>query len=154
MIIILAPSDATIIATARLQSFNFPETYGAVYIMGRDQVPLAGETENVFFSGHALVNGSTGGPEIGEENGDLAMSGLELWENFKRVFPDQYQGDVFVDACESADNDTDMFSLIEQFRSQSDLNLDSTAVYGRTGSPAAGDPIPPPGDEAWVEPGE
>lgn len=149
MIIVLSPSDGEIVAAAQQRSFNFPEIFGRTYILGQGEIPMLGENESLFFTGHALIDGDSGNPEIGEESGALAMDGLELWDNFKHIFPDQYQGNVLIDACESNDHPADGFSIAEAFRSQSDLVLDSSAVFGRTGSPPAADPIPFPGDPQW-----
>jgi hypothetical protein len=153
LIIVLAPGDEEIVSRSRDQCFNFPEKYGEItYVAGpgRNDIPQAGPHENVFFVGHGVSLGGSGNAEIGEERGRFAFDGIQLWERFGRaVFPSLYAGDVYIDACESADFPAEMFSVIETFRSQSDLTLNNSSVFGRTGSPV-GD-IPPPGDEAWVE---
>ena len=150
MIIVMAPGDATIVSQSRAQSYNFPAIYGETYIAGgRAAIPQAAPGENVFFVGHGVSQGGSGNAEIGEAAGDFGMDGEELWDNFKEIFPDLYNGDVYIDACASADPVEDLFSVIETFKAQSAITLDSSAVFGRTGSPV-GD-IPQPGDAAWVE---
>lgn len=149
MIIVLAPNDDRVVRAARAQSYNFPGIFGETYIAGRDAVPEAGPTEAVFFFGHGTSLGDSGNAEIGEKSGDFALDGLELWDNYKDVFPDLYTGDVYVNACESADYPEDMFSLIETFRSQSAIALNDSSVFGRTGSPDIS--LPQPGTDAWTE---
>jgi hypothetical protein len=147
LIIVLAPEDDVIVRQSRAQSYNFPEIFGETYIAGRDAIPQAGPRETVFFIGHGTERGRSGNAEIGARGGAFGFDGLELWQSFREIFPDLYAGNVFIDACESADFADDMFSLIEVFRSQSDLTLQDTSVFGRAGGPEG--PMPPPGDDAW-----
>lgn len=149
MIIVMSPSDQDIITAARNRAYNFPADFGKVYIAGKDKIPMLGEGEALYFTGHAVRNGSSGNAEIGDESGAFGMDGLELWDNFKELMPSMWQGDVYVDACESADFDFDMFSLIETFKSQSGVGFANTEVYGRTGSPGTTDPIPLPTADVW-----
>ena len=148
MIIVLSPGDAQIIQQSRDQSYNFPDVYGATYVMTKDKIPPLDEGEDLFFIGHGIEQGDSGNAEIGDESGVVALDGMELWDNFKDIFPDMYEGRVFVDACKAANFAQGMFSLIEVFRSQSDIGLgDGVGIYGRSGIPV-GD-IPSPDDLAW-----
>jgi hypothetical protein len=149
MIIVLAPNDGNLIRSARRQSANFPEIYGRTYLGdGSVAIPPLGELEDLFFSGHGLIDGASGNAEIGDAGGDFALDGLELWDNFKDIFPDMYQGRIYIDACEAADFGQDMFSLIETFSSQSDVTLGDAGVYGRSGD--VGYEIPQPDDPGWT----
>jgi hypothetical protein len=149
MIIILAPDDADLVRAAQAQAYNFPEIYGRAYIAGQDQIPQLGPNESLYFTGHGVKVGDGGNAEIGDENGDLAMDGLELWDNFRHVFPDMWDGSVYVSACESADFARGMFSIIEVFKTQADMVFDGAPIYGQTGSP--GFDIPNPGSQDWFE---
>jgi hypothetical protein len=149
VIIVLAPGDDRVIEAAKAQSQNFPEIYGRTYVAQRDAIPMLDENEDLFFSGHGIARGNSGNAEIGDEDGAFALDGLELWDNFKGIFPDMYQGNVYVDACEAADFAAGMFSLIETFRSQSSVELGDVSVFGRAGG--AGFDVPPPDDASWIE---
>jgi hypothetical protein len=150
LIIVLAPRDADIVRNSRAQSFNFPEIYGETYIAGEGAVPQLGVGEDVFFVGHGVVVGDSGNAEIGDEDGDFAVNGIELWQQFEDIFPDMYQGRVYIDACHSADFPDDAFSVIETFKSQSAIGLGDTQVFGRTGDPV-GDIPRPDAVNTWFE---
>jgi hypothetical protein len=170
MIIIVAPKDSALIQNNAQQSRNFPEIYGDSYVYdgnsywkmeynsstGRfegkpDNNPRLEAGENVFISGHAIEKGDTGNAEIGDESGGVSLNGIELWDKVvEPIIPDLYRGSFFVDACSSADFARGAFSVIETFKSQADINLESPAIYGRTGD--VGYEIPRPGAEGvWTE---
>lgn len=156
MIIVLAPSDAGIVAQSRARSYDFPGIYGQTYVATVDRIPQLGPTETLFFIGHGIAQGSQGVPEIGDARGDFALTGLDLWASYgigtpaePGIFPPLYQGRVFIDACESGDFPQDMFSLTETFWSQAQEAIDGIEVYGRAGDVSG--PIPFPDDPSWVD---
>lgn len=53
--------------------------------------------------------------------------------NIKGIFPVKYLADVYVDACESADYDSSIFSFIEVFYNQFVLG-NSGMVFGKNGA--------------------
>lgn len=151
MIIVASPADQTIIKTARNQSYNFPGIYGETYVMGGDkEIPKLAPEENLFVIGHGIEKGGSGVAEIGDASGAFAVDGLELWDNLKAIFPDMYSGDIFVDACKSANFAEDNFSLIEVLKTQVDVAFTDVDVFGRYGD--VGGPIPGPTEEGWTRP--
>lgn len=142
MLIVLAPDDAGIIEIAKSHSTDNPEIYGKAYIWG-DDMPKLNQNENLFIVGHG------NNTEIGNAKGDFFVNGIALILNLKPLFPPDYDGCIFIDACHSGDIPPGKFSLIEQVRSQAEcLPIKHVVVYGRKGTVSGA--VPAPGDSAWV----
>ncbi len=167
MIIVLAWDDTDILDAALDAAFNDPR-WGDVYQMDLtdpanqplykverigdavqrtpvEGLPVLDAAEAVLFSGHAILD-DKGDSKIGThtepmpgEVEDFGFSGRELYENFKEIFPDTWQGGTFIDGCETADSPVDGFSLSENFKSAIEDTLGGGAefdVYGRVGEAA------------------
>jgi len=148
LIIVVAPNDVQIIQIAQQQGNDPAGVFGNDIVAGGGPIPALAANENLFFIGHGIAGGG-GNAEIGDANGAFAVDGLELWDNFSAIFPGGYGGDVYIDACYSANYPAGMFSLIETFKANADLVLNHTFVFGRTGQVAG--LMPPPGDPTWVQ---
>jgi hypothetical protein len=142
MIIVASPSDAGIIATARAQSNNWPDIYGDTYILGQDQLPPLEAGENLFVIAHGIAKGASGVAEIGEQSGAFYVNGLEFWDNLKGIFHSLYSGDIYIDACFSANVAYDNFSFIEVLKAKTDGALTDVDIFGRFGR--IGGDIPDP----------
>ena len=151
--IICLTNDSEIIAAAEAQSINNPHIYGAVYVAPNltSEIPKLDYDENLFFTGHGVAGGDGSVPEIGDEDGDFALNGLDLWATFSEIFPDGYTGAVYIDCCYASDAPFDSFALTETFKSQFAVDFDGREVFGRSGG--VGFDIPLPGDASWNEVG-
>ncbi len=146
MIIVVSPSDNDMLTTSRDQSANFPGIYGETYAWG-DSIPPLQPTENLFITGHCTSENDI--PLIGDSNADdpYEMTGAELALNIKDIFPEMYEGSVYVSACSSSDAGGYGFSLIEQFKNNLDQSVGNCDVFGQSGD--VDYEIPPPSDPAW-----
>lgn len=152
MIIVVSPADKRIVKTAKEQSYNFPDIYGSTFIIGENEIPELDHNEDLFIIGHGIKEGDSGVAEIGNADGAYAFDALELWDSLiKQVLPDMYSGNIYVDACSSADWAWDNFSFIETLQTQVDVadSVDAR-VFGRVGEVGGG--IPAPTDpNSWTE---
>ena len=149
MIIICCTDDPGLRQIAIASASSSPNTFGQIYQIFKGQIPQLGLRENLFIIAHGAFADRSGNPVIGDKdmNRPFALNGIELWENTKGIFPAGYSGNVYVDACESADHDKVVFSFIEVLYSQINLHFPRTMVYGRNGS--QGGLIPLPTSNTW-----
>lgn len=149
MIIICCTDDPGLRQIAISSSASSPNTFGQIYQIFKGQIPQLGLNENLFIIAHGAFADKSGNPVIGDKDMQrpFALNGIELWENIRNIFPPGYSGNIYIDACESADHDDEVFSFIEVLYSQVNLYLPRTMVYGRNGSP--GGLISLPTSNAW-----
>lgn len=152
MIIVVCTDDDELYEAARRDAANFPEIYGEVYTVFDQNLPELGPEENLFISAHGTELGDDGNAVIGSEANDFYINAVDFWENIKDIFPDMYSGNVLVDACNSADwgGGGDIPSFASALQTQIGEVYGGAEVFGRTGEPNMLDPIPMPGDGAWV----
>ena len=151
MIIILSQDDLVQLrAIAQASVQQNPGVFGDIYPIG-SPIPPLGLNENLFVIAHGAFDDASGNPVIGDENEGYILDGLELWDNLQGIFPQNYTGNVYIDACESADHNNEVFSFIEVFYSQTDIHLPNTSVFGVNGDSAG--TIDLPGDPSWVQAG-
>jgi hypothetical protein len=149
MIIICCTDDPSLRQIAINSAASSANTFGQIYQIFKGQIPQLGLKENLFIIAHGAFADKSGNPVIGDKDmrRPFALNGIELWQNINGIFPAGYSGNVYIDACESADHDDQVFSFIEVFYTQVNLHFPRTMVYGRNGSP--GGLISLPTSNAW-----
>ncbi|HYE75899.1 MAG TPA: hypothetical protein VEF04_21320 [Blastocatellia bacterium] len=148
MIIIVCTDDPKLEVIAKGSSESNPEVYGKYYkVFGT--IPKLGKHENLFIIAHGAYKGDDRNPVIGDKRQAFYVNAVELYLNIKRIFPVEYDGNVYVDACESADHDEETFSFIEALLTQIQVDHSDTDVYGRNGT--ASGLIPLPNARGWVK---
>lgn len=148
MILIVCTDDANLTAIAQHSANGNPAVFGHYYQAFGHQVPLLGVHEDLFIIAHGAYHGDDGNPVIGDQAAAFYVNAVELYQNIAHIFPQGYTGNVYIDACESADGTAYTFSFTEVFLTQIHVHFGQTAVYGRNG--AAGGLIPLPGSAGWV----
>jgi hypothetical protein len=149
MIIIVCTDDPGLTNIAQQSIVAHPGVFGNFYQIYTNPIPQIGAAENLFIIAHGAYNGDDNNPVIGDQANAFYVNAVELWENIQNIFPHGYQGNVYIDACESADNDAQTFSFAEVFLTQIQAMFGTTQVYGRNGT--VGGQIPVPGDPTWVQ---
>lgn len=124
-----------------------PNVFGKVFFAYKDPLQNLGINENLYIIAHGAFKDASGNPVIGDKNEDFYVNGIELWMNIKGIFPVKYLANVYVDACESADHDSRVFSFIEVFYTQFALS-NNGMVFGKNG--ASSGLIPTPGNPKWI----
>lgn len=146
MIIIVCTDDAQLISIAQASIKKYPQVFGDAYLIYKDTIPSLEKNENLFVIAHGAFNDASGNPVIGDKQKDFYVNGIEFWTNIHTIFPSGYSGNVYIDACESADHDGEVFSFIEVFHSQFNVKFNGK-VYGKNG--ATSGLISLPSDSAW-----
>lgn len=148
MIIIVCKDDEKSlkkIADASIK--NNAAVFGTVFTVFDSKIPQLKPNENLFLIAHGAFDDDSGNPVIGDQSKDFFVNGIELWGNIHELFPANYSANVYIDACESADHDNEVFSFIEVFYSQ--FNIENNGmVYGKNG--ASSGQIALPEDTVWV----
>ncbi|ACU71566.1 conserved hypothetical protein [Catenulispora acidiphila DSM 44928] len=128
-----------------------PDVFCSAYLVFADDIPPLGINEDLYVIAHGVAEGSDGKPVIGDQGDSLTLDAPTFWENVKPIFPDGYQGDVYIFACESADPGPGLdFSFAEGFAVyvKGDRSV-HCRVFG--GSGEVGGMIPLPSDPMWIE---
>ena len=149
MIIVVCTDDDQLLNVARQQVQSNPNIFGQCYQAFGAQIPLIGQNENLFISAHGAYRGDDGNPVIGDSKRDFYVNAVEFYTNIREIFPINYQANVYISACESADRAQGSFSFAEVFKAQIQLNHPNTRVYGQGG--AVGLTIPLPNDRHWIQ---
>jgi hypothetical protein len=133
MILVVCTDDNKLVQKARSEAQRNPGTFGAVYIVF-EQVPPLQTGENLFITAHGAKRGDDGNPVIGDKSKAFYVNAVDLYRNLQSIFPAQYAGNVYISACESADNVPGSFSFAEVFKAQIGVKHGRTRVYGQTGA--------------------
>ena len=149
MIIIYCQDDQNLVGIAQQSSQAHFATFGNYYQIFIAPIPQLGVNEDLFIIAHGAFDGDNNVPVIGDQAAAFYTNGVELWENIQSIFPQNYTGSVYVDACESADHDEETFSFTEVFMTQIQATYGASEVYGRNGTVAG--MIPLPTDPQWVQ---
>jgi hypothetical protein len=149
MIIVVCTDDAALVAIARASSQSHPAVFGNYYQIYTQQIPQLAAAENLFLIAHGAYAGDDNNPVIGDARNAFYVNAVELFENIRGLFPVGYSGNVYIDACESADHDEETFSFCEVFLTQIQAVHGGNRVFGRNG--AVRGMIAQPGDAGWVE---
>lgn len=150
MIIVLCNDDPALSAAAADQAGG---VYGNFYQFIQQGTPQLGAVEPLFISAHGIQG------EIGNEDGALGYSAVELWNYLTNqtpndrggsLFPAGYWGDFYFSCCYAANvTRRDRLSFVENFHALSRVTPDHSNVYGQYG--AVGYPIPAPGAASWQQ---
>ena len=147
MIIIVCTDDESLVRIAQKTSQSNPSVYGKYYKAFKDKIPVIGSQENLFIIAHGAYHGDDGNPVIGDETNAFYVNAVDFYKNIKGIFPDGYSGNVYIDACESADHEEETFSFTEVFKAQIQRDHGNTEIFGRNGCISG--MIPLPGDSRW-----
>jgi hypothetical protein len=153
VLITVCTDDDELVRAAQRQSQLSPHIYGNCYQGFVDAVPQLGVTENLFVTSHGAFDWDgivPPQPVIGDETHDLYLTAADLYDNLPGVFPNGYQGSVYISACESGDpGGPAALSFAQLFVIALDAaGRQGIAVYGHQGE--VGLRTPPPGDPNWV----
>ncbi len=151
MIIIVCTDDPQLEKIAQKSIKKYPGVFGDYYKVFDEDIPVLDANEDLFIIAHGAFEGDDGNPVIGDKSVERAfyLNALGLLQNIGNIFPAFYSGDIYVDACESADHNDYTFSFIEVLQAQIQTRYDSN-VYGKNGSPSG--LIDPPGG-TWTRAG-
>lgn len=151
MILVVCKDDNELLEKALQQSNEDEAIFGECNILefsGELPDPLD-ISENLFVTSHGSMNWEENNSVIGDrEVTDYYFNGVTFFNRIKNIFPDNYQGKIYISACESADHSFSYFSFIEVFKSQIDVYY-PVSVYGQKGK--VDYIIPYPNDPSWVK---
>lgn len=147
--IVVCTDDLSLMAVAQETSALSSDVYGSYYQAYSVRIPPVGDNENLFIIAHGAFEGDEDKPVIGDERNAFYVNGEELYVNIKDTFPDNYSGNVYIDACESADSDMYTYSFAESFKRQIQHDHPNADVFGRNGKVSG--LIPPPDDPKWTK---
>ena len=148
MIIIAATDDPNLDTIAINSAARARDTYGDIYKVFEHQIPPLGDEENLFIIAHGAYEGDEGGPVIGSATDDFYLTPMDTYQNLQSIFPNGYSGNVYIDACESATEES-VVSFIVLLKTVLLDNGFDCRVFGREG--LASGLIPLPGNPDWVE---
>lgn len=149
MIIVVCTDDPQLIKTAEATAKSAPNVFGKVYQVFGTTIPKLGADENLFLLAHGAKKGDDNNPVIGSEKNVFYVNAVDLYRNISGLFPQLYKANIYVDACESADNNAFTFSFAEALKTQVQAHHKKTRVFGRNGS--VNGLVPQPGARAWRE---
>jgi hypothetical protein len=148
MIIVVCTDDAGLFQIAIQSRDRTPSAFGQIFKIFDQRIPTLGINENLFLIAHGAFHGDDGNPVVGDKRNAFFVNAVVLFRALQEggIFPGGYQGNVYVDACESADHDNATFSFIEVLQAQLQPHY-RTVVFGRNGT--AGGLIPLPDSGNW-----
>ncbi len=150
MVIVVCTDDDKLLQLAQQQANTRPTVFGKCYLIFKDQIPQLGQSENLFIGAHGAFKGDDGNPVIGDKEKAFYVNAVDFHANIKGIFPDNYQGKVFIYACESADYAPGSFSFAEVFKAQLQVGHPKVRVYGQKGEVGLKGVVGPE-DKGWVE---
>jgi hypothetical protein len=154
MIVIVCTDDQQLVQVATAANQSNPNVFGTVHAVYNHQIPTLGVNENLFIIAHGASVGQHGEPpEIGDQRHAFGVTGSDLWANIKPIFPPNYAGAVYVDACYSADTDQGVASFISSFQAtlrQYGTGMKNVVVWGRNGLSSGAIEVPGPHSH-WVQ---
>lgn len=148
MILIVCTDDPALVKIAHDSSQGHLQIFGNYYQIYSKQIPTLQANENLFIIAHGAYHGDEGDPVIGDKRNAFYVNAADLSLNLQSIFPKDYMGRIFVDACESADFDKDTVSFIEMLNAVLYDRYPAVEVYGRNGT--AKGQIPLPGYPGWT----
>jgi len=148
MILIVCTDDPSLVNVARHSSNGHLPIFGDYFQIYSQQIPRLHADENLFIIAHGAYQGDDGNPVIGDQRNAFYVNAADLKLNLDSLFPEKYRANVFVDACESADNNGDTVSFIEMLSAVLHDSYPGVEVYGRNG--IANGLIPLPGNPSWI----
>lgn len=118
-------------------------------VFSETPVPQLGVNESLFVIAHGASNVG-GKPMIGDQRDAMVLDAATFWENLKEIIPPEYESDIYVIACQSADPaPSDDFSFAEYLAALVKIDRSvNCRVFGRKGNiPAV---VPLPTDSIWT----
>lgn len=151
MIIVVCTDDNQLLNVARQQAQNNRNIFGQCYWAFNDQIPQIIPNENLFISAHGAYRGDDGNPVIGDRQSAFYVNAVDFYENIQVIFPNNYQANVYISACESSDIARGSFSFAEVFKAQIQVAHGNTRVYGQRGAVGLQIPLPNDPNPNWVQ---
>jgi len=149
MIIVVCTDDPKLTKIAEASARSAPNVFGNVYRVFGKSIPRLGADEHLFLVAHGAKKGDDNNPVIGSKTNAFYVNAVDLYKNISGLFPAGYQANIYVDACESADNDDSTFSFTEALKTQVRVNHGKTRLFGRNG--AVSGLVPQPAAKGWQE---
>ncbi|MEM9332166.1 MAG: hypothetical protein AAGA53_12630 [Pseudomonadota bacterium] len=148
MIIGVCTDDVAIENQVNKSAASDPAVFGKAYLVFNRNIPDLKVDEDLFLVAHGAAFGDEDQPVIGSKSNAFYLTASDLNSNL-HVFPLNYKGRIFVDACYSADPGKAGWSFVEKFKEIIVQSFPGVKVFGRTGS--VGGPVLKPGDPNWKE---
>ncbi len=148
MILIICTDDPNLELVARNTVMRYPDIYEASYKIFHSQLRSLKKSENLFIISHGAFQGDNDRPVIGDKAKAFYLNGDALYKSIKDIIPEDYRGDIYIDACESADSTEDLISFADTFYLEFHQDYPTSGVYGITG--VSHGLIPLPSDSKWV----
>ncbi|TQI82337.1 hypothetical protein FHU10_2694 [Serratia fonticola] len=148
MILIVCTDDDSLVTIANRSIIKNPLTFGLHYQVFQELLPPLAKYENLFIIAHGAFLGDNGMPVIGDQEEDFYLNGSTLYQSIAAIIPGDYQGNVYIDACESADNTEEMLSFAETFYVYFRDKHKDSHVFGVNGCSSG--LIPLPDDPKWI----
>lgn len=151
MILVVCTDDAKLLNEAIRQSSQYTRIFGKCYKLKFEGnlPPKLDVSENLFVTAHGSYKWEMENSVIGDkEDTNYYFNGVKFYDRINNLFPENYNGNVYISACESADHLFNFFSFIEVLKSQIDVDY-NVSVYGQKGE--VGYTIPYPKDSIWIK---
>ena len=148
MILIVCTDDPVLERVAKETLRRYPGIYSATYKIFHSQLRELRKDEDLFIISHGAFQGDNDRPVIGDKEKAFYLNGDALYLNIKEIIPENYKGNVYIDACESADSTEDLLSFAETFYLDFHADHQASKVLGITG--VSNDLIPLPDDSKWI----
>jgi hypothetical protein len=151
MIIVACLDDTKLLRVAKKQSSKKPQTFGECYqAFSKIPIPPLKKDDNLFITAHGAYKGDEGKPVIGDSVEAHYWQAEDLYAELNNLFPANYNGKVFISACESADQKDNEISFAKRFKYELLKRQHDVPVFGQHG--AVGLEIPSPHDlSKWQE---
>lgn len=149
MIFIVCTDDPTLELVACNSVVKDQAVFRTSYKVFQSQLRLLEQSEDLFIISHGAFQGDNGRPVIGDKTKDFYLNGDSLYLNIKSIIPQSYIGNVYIDACESADSTEVLLSFAQTFYLEFHADYPTSKVFGITG--VSSGLIPLPDNTAWVD---
>ena len=146
MIIAVCTDDPMVDSIAYTAQANHSDIFGKWYKVYDKNIPDLKASEDVFIVAHGAAFGDEKQPVIGSKGNDFYLTARDLYSNLT-IFPHNYNGSVYVYACESAAPGADGLSFVQSLMQAMGASYPNLVAYGQTGKP--GGPLPAPSDKSW-----
>ncbi|AYA05597.1 MULTISPECIES: hypothetical protein [Rahnella] len=148
MILIVCTDDPELEHVASASMAQYQSVFKSSYKIFHSELRLLGKSENLFIISHGAFQGDNDRPVIGDKAKAFYVNGDTLYLNVKSIFPPDYTGNVYIDACESADSTDVLLSFAQTFYLDFHPDSPTSKVFGLTG--VSSGLIPLPDNTAWV----
>ncbi|WP_282062878.1 hypothetical protein [Bacillus pumilus] len=132
MILVVCNDDPILLKKAQKQSNQDHEIFGDSFQINH-YIPKLSIEENLFVTAHGAEKWESNNSVIGDKDGPLYYNGVDFYEGIKKIFPQNYKGNVYVSTCESADHHLENFSFTETFRNVMAVDYPQVEVFGHLG---------------------